>query len=98
MLMCHVVQLEVMAPGRGVNQGVAGGGRQVMEEVAGRVNEHARLKSQPEKSVDEVAMGFIQVANETMCRPIRALTQMRVRNAAPHGVPITKNPIRDFYR
>lgn len=49
-----------------------------MEEVAGQVNEHARQRGQPEKSVDEVAMGFIQVANETMCRPIRALTQMRV--------------------
>lgn len=26
---------------------------------------------------EEVAMGFIQVANEAMCRPIRALTQVR---------------------
>ena len=25
----------------------------------------------------EVAMGFINVANEAMCRPIRALTQVR---------------------
>ena len=24
----------------------------------------------------EVAMGFVKVANETMCRPIRALTQV----------------------
>jgi len=30
------------------------------------------------KTVDEVASGFIAVANEAMCRPIRALTQMRV--------------------
>ena len=27
-------------------------------------------------TVQEVAMGFIKVANETMCRPIRALTQV----------------------
>jgi N-methylhydantoinase A/oxoprolinase/acetone carboxylase beta subunit len=27
-------------------------------------------------SVQEVAMGFIRVANEAMCRPIRALTQV----------------------
>lgn len=27
-------------------------------------------------SVEEVAMGFITVANEAMCRPIRALTQV----------------------
>ena len=28
-------------------------------------------------TVQEVAMGFIEVANETMCRPIRALTQVQ---------------------
>jgi N-methylhydantoinase A/oxoprolinase/acetone carboxylase beta subunit len=51
-----------------------------MEEVAQEVNQHAKQAKQPSKSVDEVAMGFIRVANETMCRPIRALTQMRVRS------------------
>lgn len=35
-------------------------------------------------SVEEVAMGFITVANETMCRPIRALTQARGHNTAKH--------------
>ncbi|KAK9839403.1 hypothetical protein WJX81_000039 [Elliptochloris bilobata] len=39
---------------------------------------------QPEKSVDEVAMGFVRVANEAMCRPIRALTQMRGYDVAQH--------------
>lgn len=29
-------------------------------------------------------MGFIRVANEAMCRPIRALTQMRGYDAAAH--------------
>ncbi len=33
-------------------------------------------KSASEMSVEEVAMGFIRVANEAMCRPIRALTQV----------------------
>jgi 5-oxoprolinase (ATP-hydrolysing) len=28
-------------------------------------------------SLDEVAYGFVQVANEAMCRPIRVLTQAR---------------------
>ena len=27
-------------------------------------------------TVEEVAMGFVQIANEAMCRPIRALTQV----------------------
>lgn len=36
------------------------------------------LKKNEAMSVDEVAMGFIKVANETMCRPIRALTQVTI--------------------
>lgn len=35
-------------------------------------------------SVEEVAMGFIRVANEAMCRPIRALTQSRGLDTARH--------------
>uniref|UniRef100_A0A8C5C157 5-oxoprolinase, ATP-hydrolysing n=1 Tax=Gadus morhua TaxID=8049 RepID=A0A8C5C157_GADMO len=33
-------------------------------------------QSQSVMTVEEVAMGFIRVANEAMCRPIRALTQV----------------------
>jgi 5-oxoprolinase (ATP-hydrolysing) len=36
------------------------------------------------KTVDEIAYGFIQVVNESMCRPIRALTQGKGMNAADH--------------
>lgn len=28
-------------------------------------------------SLEEVAIGFVKVANEAMCRPIRALTQAK---------------------
>ncbi|KAL8570454.1 hypothetical protein ACOMHN_034489 [Nucella lapillus] len=35
-------------------------------------------------SVHEVAMGFIQVANESMCRPIRALTQAKGHDTSRH--------------
>lgn len=34
----------------------------------------------------QVAMGFLRVANETMCRPIRALTQMKVGGAWVGGL------------
>ena len=40
------------------------------------------LSSQPDgktkqaMTIEDVAMGFIRVANEAMCRPIRALTQV----------------------
>ncbi len=32
----------------------------------------------------QVAMGFVRVANETMCRPIRALTQMKGYDVSQH--------------
>lgn len=35
-------------------------------------------------TVEQVAMGFITVANETMCRPIRALTEARGHDTARH--------------
>ena len=39
----------------------------------------------PERNLGvQVAQGFIKVANEAMCRPIRALTQMRGYNVAHH--------------
>uniref|UniRef100_A0A8C5EKS9 5-oxoprolinase, ATP-hydrolysing n=1 Tax=Gouania willdenowi TaxID=441366 RepID=A0A8C5EKS9_GOUWI len=43
------------------------------------------LSSKPSKmSVEEVAMGFIRVANEAMCRPIRALTQAKGHDTSQH--------------
>jgi len=43
-----------------------------------QINEFNRSQSANARlmTVEEVAMGFIQVANEAMCRPIRALTQV----------------------
>eukprot|EP00095_Tigriopus_kingsejongensis_P002903 maker-scaffold336_size202805-snap-gene-0.21 protein:Tk02903 transcript:maker-scaffold336_size202805-snap-gene-0.21-mRNA-1 annotation:"5-oxoprolinase" len=35
-------------------------------------------------SLEEIAMGFVQVANEAMCRPIRALTQGKGYDTARH--------------
>lgn len=35
-------------------------------------------------SLQEVAMGYIQVANEAMCRPIRALTQAKGYDTTKH--------------
>ncbi|KAJ2928426.1 hypothetical protein H1R20_g8677, partial [Candolleomyces eurysporus] len=47
--------------------------RTAFEKVAKEVNENMH----GELSLDEVVYGFIKVANETMCRPIRALTEAR---------------------
>ncbi|KAJ8279913.1 hypothetical protein COCON_G00069790 [Conger conger] len=40
--------------------------------------------SDADMSIEEVAMGFIRVANETMCRPIRALTQAKGHDTSQH--------------
>ncbi|EFP74350.2 uncharacterized protein PGTG_00306 [Puccinia graminis f. sp. tritici CRL 75-36-700-3] len=37
-----------------------------------------------ELSLDQVAWGFIKIANETMCRPIRALTEARGYASSKH--------------
>lgn len=37
-------------------------------------------------SLDEVAYGFIKVANETMARPIRSLTEARGFSTAKHAL------------
>uniref|UniRef100_A0A8D3DEN4 5-oxoprolinase, ATP-hydrolysing n=1 Tax=Scophthalmus maximus TaxID=52904 RepID=A0A8D3DEN4_SCOMX len=39
-----------------------------------------------EMSVEDVAMGFIHVANEAMCRPIRALTQAKGHDTSQHAL------------
>lgn len=52
------------------------------EKVTAEVNAYLKdLDGPTHKPMDvsEVAMGFIRVANEAMCRPIRALTQVRGR-------------------
>ncbi|XP_070160046.1 5-oxoprolinase isoform X1 [Polyergus mexicanus] len=51
-------------------------------ELTYEINEF--LKKNEAMSVDEVAMGFIRVANETMCRPIRALTQAKGYDTSRH--------------
>ncbi|XP_062900752.1 5-oxoprolinase [Mobula hypostoma] len=39
---------------------------------------------QSQMTVEEVALGFIRVANESMCRPIRALTQAKGHDTSRH--------------
>ncbi|KAE8212642.1 hypothetical protein CF327_g3738 [Tilletia walkeri] len=58
------------------------------EEVSRRLFEDLRREivgeTGKEMSVDEVAQGFIRIANETMCRPIRALTEAKGYSASKH--------------
>ncbi len=45
------------------------------EKLTEEVNSYLKEQGTPPMDVPEVAMGFVRVANEAMCRPIRALTQ-----------------------
>jgi len=56
-------------------------------DVDGAVHAFEELASRPEaagKTVEQLAFGFLQVANEAMCRPIRNLTQMRGFDLTTH--------------
>jgi len=44
-----------------------------------KINEYQKSKGLKEKSMEEIALGFIRVANETMTRPIRNLTEVRIK-------------------
>lgn len=47
--------------------------RQKFEQLAAEIN----LETGRSTSVEEIALGFLDVANEAMCRPIRALTEAK---------------------
>ncbi|XP_078086332.1 5-oxoprolinase isoform X2 [Mustelus asterias] len=63
------------------------------QKVAEQVNAFLRDQSrdgedkgsgQSQMTVEEVALGFIRVANESMCRPIRTLTQAKGHDTSRH--------------
>uniref|UniRef100_A0A2M4A7B1 Putative oxoprolinase n=1 Tax=Anopheles triannulatus TaxID=58253 RepID=A0A2M4A7B1_9DIPT len=61
--------------------------RAAFEVLRSEINEHLRSSSgatDTALSLEEVAMGFVRVANEAMCRPIRALTQARGYDTSRH--------------
>lgn len=53
-------------------------------EMAQTINTERREKGQPDYSLEEVALGFLKVADESMARPIRNLTQARGFETASH--------------
>ncbi|KAJ3071522.1 hypothetical protein HDU98_005187 [Podochytrium sp. JEL0797] len=53
------------------------------ESLAGEINP-PRRSTLPRMTIDEIAYGFVEVANEAMCRPIRQLTQAKGHDASKH--------------
>lgn len=54
--------------------------QRLFEDLATNINKDQEKKM----SADEVAYGFIKVANETMTRPIRSLTEAKGHDASKH--------------
>jgi 5-oxoprolinase (ATP-hydrolysing) len=46
------------------------------------------INASSNKSLDEIVYGFIKVANETMCRPIRALTEAKGHDTSNHTLAV----------
>lgn len=57
--------------------------RQAFEKLTVTINEN-RPKGHPVMSPEEVALGFIRVANEAMCRPIRSITEGKGYDSSEH--------------
>ncbi|XP_010553896.1 PREDICTED: 5-oxoprolinase [Tarenaya hassleriana] len=62
--------------------------RKEFEKLAGQVNAYRKSQdpSAKDMTVEEIAMGFVNVANETMCRPIRQLTEMKGHETKNHAL------------
>ena len=57
--------------------------KKLFEELTEQINKEMSGQ-QDKKSTDEVAYGFIKIANETMTRPIRSLTEARGHDTSQH--------------
>ena len=63
--------------------------RRALSEILEQVNADAAVRGRaPLASVDELALGFVDVAVEAMCRPLRALTQAKGHDAAAHVLAV----------
>ncbi|KAI0111067.1 hydantoinase B/oxoprolinase [Nemania sp. FL0031] len=56
--------------------------RKLFEEITATINSEVSQKL----TVEEVAAGFLDVANEAMCRPIRTLTEAKGYDASLHNL------------
>ncbi|XP_047336343.1 5-oxoprolinase 1 [Impatiens glandulifera] len=64
------------------------GTRNEFKKLAKLINSHRKCQDSSAKdmSIEEIAQGFVNVANETMCRPIRQLTEMKGHETRNHAL------------
>lgn len=58
--------------------------REAFDALAEVINEESKGTSTGHMSAEQVALGFVSVANEAMCRPIRQLTEAKGHDARNH--------------
>lgn len=56
--------------------------RKKFQELANQINHETGIKKSPE----DIALGFLEVANETMAKPIRSLTEARGFDTSAHNL------------
>ncbi|KAF5679209.1 hypothetical protein FHETE_950 [Fusarium heterosporum] len=64
------------------------GSKAAFERLLAQVNADMEASGAPAKTVEELALGFLQVANETMCRPIRSLTEAKGYRTSDHELAV----------
>ncbi|KAK0383332.1 hypothetical protein NLU13_9245 [Sarocladium strictum] len=64
------------------------GARRAFEALFVEVNADLEASGGKPKTVEELALGFLQVANETMCRPIRSLTEAKGYRTSDHELAV----------
>lgn len=60
--------------------------RQAFAELTKTINATLQKRGEPEMTVEEIAEGFVKVANEAMCRPIRQLTEAKGFDVRDHSL------------
>ena len=58
--------------------------RKAFEKITEEINSYADDRKLPEKTLEDVALGFLRVANEVMVRPIREISVMRGYDIREH--------------
>ena len=60
--------------------------RKVIKKLTAEINKYSKKKNLPDMAPEEVALGFLRVANEVMVRPIREISVMRGFDIKEHAL------------
>ncbi|RDW56841.1 hypothetical protein BP5796_12908 [Coleophoma crateriformis] len=66
----------------------AEGAHAAFERLAAEINADLERTGGKAKSIEDIALGFLDVANETMCRPIRSLTEAKGYTPSQHDLAV----------